>query len=154
EQHRQPPCRTRHNLAASRRARRLLRSGGGSERPPPHLGPDKLRRERQPDHRPAGRGCRPRSRAGRRAPLRDHAAGADQGRARLARPCAADRETRRVRQFGRQLHRSAEGCQWRVRADAGSVRRSGPPRALGGGRSRPAARGGGRGRRSGRDPRL
>ena len=48
--------------AAGRPGRRLC-PGGRGERPAPHLGPDQLRRGRQPDQRPAGRGCRSRRRA-------------------------------------------------------------------------------------------
>ena len=74
-EHRPAPCRTRHHPSRRRRPGRELCPVRRGQWPAPRLGPDLVRRGRQPDQRPAGRGHGPRSRAGRRAPLRDHAAG-------------------------------------------------------------------------------
>ena len=129
-------------LPAARRPGGLLCPGGRSQRPAPYLGPDQLRRGRQPDQRPARRGYGPRR--------PDIAAARRCGIMLLAQMKAAlgslDRVERVVKLgvFVNSAHgdftdqpKVANGAS---RADAGRVRRGRPPCPQRGRRAGAAAR--------------
>ncbi|CAA9487764.1 MAG: RidA/YER057c/UK114 superfamily, group 1, partial [uncultured Sphingomonadaceae bacterium] len=153
DEHRRALGRAGHQPAGSGGAHRLLRAHGRARGAAPHLRPAPVPR-RAGDDRPARDRRRCRVWRPRRAPVRHHAARADQARAGLARPRGADHQIGRVRGERPRLHRPAARRQRRVRADGGSVRRGRPPRAERGGRVRAPARRRGRGRCDRRRPRL